>query len=101
MSGKNPNRRNQRTLAVALFMVLSAIVAVGFWEAVIREPQPVQAAPNNPLDAGAQRAEIIRLLKEINENQQAMLDVLKSGEMKVVVEEEKPVPPTPPAPTPN
>lgn len=82
----NSKKYGKGTLILAI--VLSAIFAIGAWEA-LRTPSRAFAAAKygiaDPLDGGAQRQTQITEQKKTNTILRETLSLLKSGKMEVII----------------
>ncbi len=94
---KPDERIPPRTYSTIVMMIFSAVVTVAAWEALRRWPSPAGAQPTNPLNAIADRREIIQEIKITNAKLDRILAQLKSGTTRVVVELVEKTPASPPA----
>ena len=65
---------------------LMAVMVLGLWATVIPAPTPA-SAQEKLFDTSAQRLEQIKVQKETNDKLQQILDYLKSGQLKVQIQE--------------
>ena len=82
-------------VCLSIIAVLMTVIIVGLWA---ETPSPVSEAPAGELflDSSSQRAELVKVSQETNAKLEKLIELLKSGDVKVQVlqsqEDEKSVP---------
>ena len=94
---KNENKNNRRLqvrvdtytrICLSVIAVLLTVVILGLWSDGVHVSDSVQAGSGGGfLDSAAQRKALIDNQKETNETLKQILTYLKSGKMKVVVDD--------------
>ncbi|MBN1554561.1 MAG: hypothetical protein JXA11_07430 [Phycisphaerae bacterium] len=101
MANDTTTRRQWRTVLIP--SLISAVLAVGLWEALPRLTSRAQAQPgitpkNSPLNAIKDRRDVVSEIAVTNKKLDTLMALLKSGQVRVIAEVEIKKPPAAPPP---